>query len=156
MRCKIWRIYFLIVDKQMIHLKWSHFWGFSFGDAAIFQKLGRNFVFVTFTFLIEKTLLFRMPQAKDSIWHSISVLWREMRTHFITMTSKSCKNFKAIFLKTLFFKSSTSNAYISESFAFRRFGQVSIDPKFYLVLRSGHNSIPQKWDLFRWMYTNVK
>ncbi len=73
----------------------------------------------------------------------------------LTFEAGSCKNFKAVFLKTLFFKSSTSNAYISESVALRRLGQVSIDPKFYLVLGSGHNSIPQKWDLFRWMYAMV-
>ncbi len=62
--------------------------------------------------------------------------------------AESCKNFKAVFLKTLFFKSSTSNAYIPESFALRRLEEISIDPKFYLVLGSGHNLIPPKWDLF--------
>ncbi len=50
----------------------------------------------------------------------------------------------------MFFNSSTLNGYISESFALRRFGEVSIDPKFYLALESGCNSIPLKWDLFRW------
>ncbi len=33
--------------------------------------------------------------------------------------------------------------YISESFALWRLGEVSIDPKFYLVLESGRNSVPQ-------------
>ncbi len=75
-----------------------------------------------------------------------------MTTLFI-FEVKSCENFKAIFLKTLFFKSSTSNAYISESFVLRRLGEVSIELKFYLVLGSDHDSILQKWDLFRWMYT---
>ncbi len=84
-----------------------------------------------------------------------------MWTHLITTTklfifeAKSCKNFEVVFLKPLFFKSSTLNAYVSESFALRRLGEVSIDPRFYLVLGSGHNSVPQKWDLFRWMYTYV-
>ncbi len=77
-----------------------------------------------------------------------------MSTLFI-FEVESCKNFTAVFLKTLFFKSSTSNVYMSESFALRRLREVSIDSKFYLVLGSGHNSIPQKWDLFRWMYTYV-
>ncbi len=97
----------------------------------------------------------------NSIRPSISVLWRETWTHLITITTlftfeaESCKNFKEVFLKTLFFKSSTSKAYISESFTIRRLGKISIDPKFYLVLGSGHNSIPQKLDLFRWMYTYI-
>ncbi len=43
--------------------------------------------------------------------------------------------------------------HISQSYALRRLGKVSIDLKFYLVIGSGHNLIPQKWDLFRWMYT---
>ncbi len=30
---------------------------------------------------------------------------------------------------------------------------MSIDWKHYLVLGSGYNLIPQKWDLFKWMYT---
>ncbi len=51
----------------------------------------------------------------------------------------SYKNFKSVFLETLFFKSSTSNANISESFARRRLGEVTIDPKFHLVLGSDHN-----------------
>ncbi len=77
-----------------------------------------------------------------------------MTTLFI-FEAESCKNFKSVFLKTLFFKSSISNAYIYESFALRRLREVSIDRKFYLVLGSDHNSIPQKWDLFRWMYTSL-
>ncbi len=75
-----------------------------------------------------------------------------MKTLFI-FEAESCKNFKAVFLKTLFFKSSTSNAYISKSLALRGLREVLIDSKFYLVLESDYNSIPQKWDLFRWMYT---
>ncbi len=59
----------------------------------------------------------------------------------------------SVFSKLFFSKVQLQNAYMSESFALRRLGDVSIDPKFYLVLGSGHNSIPQKWDLFRWMYT---
>ncbi len=74
-------------------------------------------------------------------------------TTLFTFEAESCKNFKAGFLETLFFKSSTSNVYISECLALRRLGEVSIDPKFYLVLRSVYNSIPQKWDIFRRMYT---
>ncbi len=62
-----------------------------------------------------------------------------MTTLFI-FEAESCKNFKAVFLKTLFFNSSTSNTYISESFVLRRFGEVLIDPKFYLVLGSGNTS----------------
>ncbi len=76
-----------------------------------------------------------------------------MTTLFI-FEAESCKNFKAVFLKTLFFKSSTSNAY-SESFALKRLGAISIDWKSFFVLESGYNSIPKKWDLFRWMYTHV-
>ncbi len=68
-----------------------------------------------------------------------------MTTLFI-FEAESCKNFKAIFLETLFFKSSTSNAYISETFALRRLGEVPIDPKFNLVSEFGRNSIPQTWD----------
>ncbi len=74
-------------------------------------------------------------------------------TTLFTSENVSCKNFKSVFLETLFFKSSTSNAYISGNFGLRRLGEVLIDLKFYLVLGSGHNSIPQKWDLFRCMYT---
>ncbi len=37
-------------------------------------------------------------------------------------------------------------------FALRKLGEVSINPKFYIVLGFGHNSIPQKQDLFRWTY----
>ncbi len=71
-----------------------------------------------------------------------------MWTHLITMTTlfifeaENCKNFEVVFLKTMFFKSSTSNVYISESFAFRRHGEVSIDPKFYLVLINPPEAIP--------------
>ncbi len=119
----------------------------------------KNIVFATFNVFDKGNPSLSNVATRNSIRHPVSVLWREMWTHFITITTlfisevESCKNFKAGFLKTLFFKSSTSNAYISKSFALRRLGEVSIDPKLYLVLGSGHNSIPQKWDLFRWMYT---
>ncbi len=76
-------------------------------------------------------------------------------TTLFTVEDESCKNFEAIFLKTLFFKSSTLNAYTCESFALKKLGEISIDPKFYLVLRSSHNSIPQKCDLSRCTYTYV-
>ncbi len=142
-----------------IHLKRSHFWDFSFGDTAIFPNLGRKYRFAIFNVSdIGKPPLSNAATC-SSIRHSVSVLWREMWTHLITRTTlfifeaESCKNFKAIFLKTLLFKSLTSNVYFPKNFALKRLGEVSIDPKFYLVLRSVHNSIPQKWDLFRWMYT---
>ncbi len=70
-------------------------------------------------------------------------------TTLFTFEAEICKIFEAIFLETLFFKSLTSNAYIFESFALRRLGEVSIRLKFYLLLGSGNNSIPHKWDLFR-------
>ncbi len=74
-------------------------------------------------------------------------------TDIFTFDAESCplfslRNFKAVFLETLFFKSWTSKCCISDSFALRRLGEVSIDPKFYLVLGSGLNSIPQKWDIY--------
>ncbi len=69
---------------------------------------------------------------------------------------KVVKTLKPFYSKLFFFKSSTSNAYMFESFALSRLREVSVDPKFYLVLGSGHNSIPQKFDLFRWMYTILK
>ncbi len=55
----------------------------------------------------------------------------------------SLKNFKGVFLETLFLKISNPNAHISESFALKRLGEVSIDPKFYLVFGYSHNSVPQ-------------
>ncbi len=46
-----------------IRLKRSHFWGYSFGDTAIFLKLGQKNSFLQFiSFLIEETLFFQMYQ----------------------------------------------------------------------------------------------
>ncbi len=67
----------------------------------------------------------------------------------------SLNYFKTFFLETLFFKSSTSKCCISENLELRRLREVSIDPKFYLVLGSGHDSILQKWDRFKFTYINI-
>ncbi len=140
-----------------IYLKRSHFWGFSFEDI----ELGQKYRFATFNVCDRGNPPLSNVATLNSIRHSVPVLWREVWTHFITMTTlftfeaERCKNFKTIFLKTLFFKSSTSIAYISESSALGRLEEVSIDPKFYLILGSGHNSIAQNWDLFRWMYRYI-
>ncbi len=125
-----------------------------------FSEVGLKISFLRFLpFLIEETLLFKMPQT--AIRFDLPFLFykgTKLVDIFTLFEAKNCpfllKNFKTGFLETLFFKSSTSKCYISESFVLRRLGKVSIDQKFYLVLGSGHNSIPQKWDLFRFKYTN--
>ncbi len=66
--------------------------------------------------------------------------------------SVDSKTLKPFFLKLCYFKSITSKCCISESFALRRLKEVSIDPKLYLALGSSHNSIPQKWYVFRFTY----
>ncbi len=64
----------------------------------------------------------------------------------------SLKNFNR-FSRNFVFRSSTSNCYISERFALRGLGEVSTYPKFYLISGFVHNSVPQRWDLFRFGYT---
>ncbi len=53
------------------------------------------------------------------------------------------KTLEPVFSQLCFSKVQIQNT-ISQSFALRKLGEVSIDPKFYLALGSGHNSIPQK------------
>ncbi len=82
-------------------------------------------------------------------------MWKYSHYLKVELVFFSLKNFKT-FLETIFFKNSTSKCYIFESFALLRLGEVSIDPKFYLVFGSGHNSVPQKWNFFRFTYTYFK
>ncbi len=120
-----------------------------------------NIVLQFLTFLTEETLLFQILQTtiRYRTFHFCSMEVQNSRrySHYLKLKVVffSLKNFKAVFLETLFFKSSTSKCYISESFALWKLGEVSIDPNFYLILGSSHNSIPQKWDLLRFTYTFV-
>ncbi len=109
-------------------------------------------------FLIGETVLFQMPQTATRSDFSFLFYGGTKLAEIFTLFKDesvffSLKNFKAVFLETLFFKSLTSKCYIYESFALRTLAEVSIYLKFYLVLGSGHNSVPQKWYLFRFMYT---
>ncbi len=65
------------------------------------------------------------------------------------------------FLKNWFLEFSILTAYILANFAPRKLVKASFDEKFYLLLRTRHNPISAKWDLFictytMYMYKNVQ
>ncbi len=122
-----------------------------------FQSWVKNIVIAIFTVFDRGNPPLLKPQTKTRSNLSFLFYRGVKLAEIFTFEAECClfsfKNFKVVFLETLFLKSSTSKCYISDSFALRRLKGVSIDPKFYLVLGCGHNSIPQKWKLFRFTGT---
>ncbi len=143
-----------------IHLKCPTFEVLVLEIQQFFQSWVENIGFAIFNVSDRENPPLLNVTICNSIRPSIPVLGRETWTSLITMKTsftfeaESCKNFKTIFLETLFFKSSTSNTYISESFTLRGLGEFSIDKKLYLVLGSGTQ--PQKWELFKCAYIYLK
>ncbi len=147
---------FSIISKQNIsiyayvNLKRSHFWGFNLGDTAIFPKLGQKYHF----FIVNVSDLRNSPLSNVTNSTMVQNLWRYSDYLKMKVVFFHSKTLKPFFSKLYYSKVQLQNA-IFLSFALRRLREVSIDPKFYLVLGSGHNSIPRKWDILKFTYTHI-